>query len=593
MKKKVLGFVTLAATFSLVLAGCGGGNKSSDGGKKDGEKTEEISFPLEVKNDKKAIDGGTLEVGVVTDTQFKGLFLWELYQDAYDATFMGPSHMSLFTTDDSFRITNDGLASLDLNQDNNTATIKLREGLKWSDGEPLTAEDVIYSYEIIGHKDYTGVRYDSNFINIQGMPEYHEGKTDKITGIKKVDDLTVEITYNEVNPGMLQAGGGVWSYAAPKHILKDIPMKDLESSDAVRKHPVSYGPYVMSKITPGESVEYVPNEYYFEGKPKLDKVILQSVSTASSTEALKSKKYDMMVSMPTDTYDSYKDVDGYQILGDLDTAYSYIGFKLGKWDKEQQKVVMDPNAKMANKSLRQAMGYAMNNDLIGEKFYHGLRTNANSLIIPVFADVYDKDLKGYYEDLDKANKLLDDAGYKYAKEGDKFRKDPDGNDLVIKFASMSGGETAQPIADYYMQQWAKIGLNVELTTGRLIDFQAFYDKVQNDDPDIDVYAAAWNTGSDPSPMGLYGATSQYNYSRFESEENTKLLNDIDSKESFDEAKRKEFFYKWQKYAAEEAFVIPTQYRYGVSPVSNRVKNFSIKHDVYNAYATIELTDEKR
>ena len=103
---------------------------------------------------------------------------------------------------------------------------------------------------------------------------------------------------------------------------------------------------------------------------------------------------------------------------------------------------------------------------------------------------------------------------------------------------MSGGETAQPLADYYIQQWNEIGLDVKYTTGRLIDFQAFYDKLKNDDPEIDVYQGAWGTGSDPSPTGLYGPNSAFNYTRFESDENTKLLEAIDSKESFDEAKRK-------------------------------------------------------
>ena len=99
---------------------------------------------------------------------------------------------------------------------------------------------------------------------------------------------------------------------------------------------------------------------------------------------------------------------------------------------------------------------------------------------------------------------------------------------------MSGGETAQPLADYYVQQWKEIGLNVTYTTGRLIDFQAFYDKLKNDDPEVDIYQGAWGTGSDPSPTGLYGPNSAFNYTRFESEENTKLLDAIDSKASFDE-----------------------------------------------------------
>lgn len=78
-------------------------------------------------------------------------------------------------------------------------------------------------------------------------------------------------------------------------------------------------------------------------------------------------------------------------------------------------------------------------------------------------------------------------------DDDGLREDKDGNKLTINFASMSGGETAQPLADYYIQQWKEIGLDVQYTTGRLIEFNSFYDKLENDDPEIDVYQAAWNT----------------------------------------------------------------------------------------------------
>ena len=62
-----------------------------------------------------------------------------------------------------FRIVDGGAANLKLDEDNNTATITLRDNLKWSDGEDVTADDVIFSYEVIGNKDYTGIRYDNNF----------------------------------------------------------------------------------------------------------------------------------------------------------------------------------------------------------------------------------------------------------------------------------------------------------------------------------------------------------------------------------------------------------------------------------------------
>lgn len=592
-KKKMIALFTLATAVTLTLAACGSGN----GGKTDGSNSETATedaskFPVAVSNKDKAITGGTLDVAVVTDTQFKGLFLWELYQDAYDQRFMQPAFEGLFSSDADFVITDKGPAKMELDQKNNKVTITIQKDVKWSDGQPLTADDIIYSYEIIGHKDYTGIRYDNTFTNVVGMEDYHAGKSDTISGIKKVDDKTVEITYKEVSPAMQQAGGGIWSYAAPKHVLKDIPVKDLESSDAVRKNPVTFGPYKITKVVPGEKVEYAPNEFYYGDKPKLDKIVLDSLPAASSVEAMKAKQYDIFLSMPTDIYPTYKDAEGYEVLGREEMAYTYLGFKLGKWDDKEKTVKTDPKAKMADKALRQAMGYAINNDQVGDKFYNGLRTNASTLIPPVFKSFHNDKVEGYKQDQDKAKKLLADAGYKDT-DGDGFVEKPDGEKLVIKFASMSGGETAQPLADYYVQEWEAIGLKVELSTGRLIDFQSFYDKLEHDDPEIDVYQGAWSTGTDPSPTGLYGRNSAFNYSRFSSDKNDELLKAIDSSKSFDPEFRKKAFDDWQAYAVEEAFVIPTLYRNETLPVSTRVTDWDWHQDTYNPWAEVGVSADKR
>nr|WP_242596120.1 oligopeptide ABC transporter substrate-binding protein [Enterococcus plantarum] len=586
-----MGLITLTAVATVTLAACGGGKKSDSGNKN--VETEDISkFTMTVKNDKEAIKGGTLDVAVASDTQFKGLFSEVYYQDAYDNYYMRPSHEGLFSYDDDFVITDDGAAKLDLDVDNKKATITLKDNIKWSDGEAVTADDLIYPYEVIGNKEYTGIRYDDDFTNVVGMDEYHDGKADTISGIKKVDDQTIEVTYKEMNPGMLQLSGGVYMSAMPKHVFKDIPIKDQEKSDAVRKNPVTFGPYYMSKIVTGESVEYLPNEHYYKGKPKLDKIVFTNVPTASIVEAVKAKKYDMVYAMPTDNYPTYKDSEGYQMLGREELAYTYVGFKLGTYDKEKGEVVMNPDAKMADVKLRQAMGYAMDNDAIGQKFYNGLRTGATTLIPPIFKTLHDTDIKGYQYDLDKAKKILDDAGYKDT-DGDGLRENPKGEKLTINFASMAGGETAQPLADYYLQQWKEIGLDVKLATGRLIDFQAFYDKIKNDDPEIDVFQAAWGVNSAPSPAGLYGRNAAFNYSRFASEENDKLLKAIDSKASFDDTKRKEAYDAWQEYMFEQAPVIPTLYRNEIMPINDRVKSFTWNYEDTRDYYDIELTAEKR
>lgn len=580
-----------------VLTACGNNNTGTDstttGTDTATEDAQALSWPIQVDNEAEAIEGGTLDVAVVMDTQFQGLFQWEFYQDAYDRRFMLPSHEYLFLNDEDFKIVDGGPANVELDTDAKTATITLRDNLTWSDGQDVTADDVIFSYEVIGHADYTGIRYDNNFTNIVGMDEYHAGDAATISGITRESDKVVTIQYKEVHPGMLQAGGGIYQSALPKHAFEGIEVKDMESSDPVRKNPLSFGPYAMSNIVTGESVEYVPNEYYYGETPKLDKVVLRGVPSASINEALRAKQYDMVLSMPTDTYPSYKDTEGYTMLGRPEQSYTYIGFKLGTWNEETGSVAYNPDSKMADPALRQAMGYALDNDAVGERFYHGLRSNASTLIPPVFGSLHDATLEGYSLNIEKANQLLDDAGY-HDIDGDGFREDKDGNKLTINFASMSGGETAQPLSDYYIQQWQEIGLDVQYSTGRLIDFQAFYDKLKNDDTDIDVYQAAWGTGSDPSPTSLYGPNSAFNYTRYESDENTALLAAIDSNESFDAEKRKEAFDAWQQYAMEQAFVIPTLYRNEILPVSNRVKDFTWAYDVdHNPWATISVTEAAR
>ncbi|MGH2116150.1 oligopeptide ABC transporter substrate-binding protein [Aerococcus urinaeequi] len=597
MKKwyKLLG---LTAAASLALVACGNSDSDSDSETADSSSSSESGevvapeLATTVDNEGDAIDGGTLQVGLVTDSPFQGIFSWEFYEDAYDAEIMQFGFDSLFGTDDDFQIDDSGKATLALDQENNKATITLKEGLKWSDGEPLTAEDVIYSYEVIGHPDYTGIRYDGTFQNVVGMEEYHSGEADTISGITQVDDVTVEIEFQEVSPSMLQAGGGVWSYAMPKHYLEDVPVAELASSEKIRSTPVGDGPFRITKVTPGESVEYEANEYYWQGEPKLDNVVVEVVPSSSIVPALENGTYDVALSMPTDLYASYAELPGYTLLGREELSYTYIGFKLGKWDAEAGEVVYDEDAKMADKSLRQAMGYAIDNDAVAQRFYNGLRSNANTVIPPVFGSfgATTEEVPGYYYDADKANQLLDDAGY-VDTDNDGIREDSDGEPLQINFASMEGGETAEPIAQYYIQAWKEVGLDVQLTDGRLLEFNSFYDRIEADDENIDIYQAAWGTGSDPAPNGLYARNSAFNFTRWATEENDQFMADFTSAEAFDEEFQRNTFVEWQKYFSEEAPVIPTLFRQEVMPVNNRVKHYDYANNPADDFGwhTVEVT----
>ncbi|MDM5246856.1 oligopeptide ABC transporter substrate-binding protein [Lysinibacillus sp. G4S2] len=597
MKKNWL-LLSVIFAVMFVLAACNNDGKDSaktDDGNKDkpsqteDKKADTNALPMEVTNEGDVIKGGTLKVALVTDSPFKGIFIEELSDDAFDSKIMEYASNSLFELNGDFQVTDKGIAKLEVDKDNKKAKITIQGDVKWSDGKPLTADDLIYPYEIIGHPDYDGVRYDDDFQNIVGAQEYHDGKAKTISGIKKIDEKSIEITFKKVSPAIYSVGDGLWGYAAPKHQLESIPVKDaLIASDAVRKNPVTLGAFKIDKIVNGESVQLVANENYYKGKPKLDKVVIEVVPSTSISEAMKTGKYDIAHQYPTNQFDGIKDLSNISVLSRPELSYSYVGFKLGKYDKTSSKNIFDEKSKMNDVNLRQAIGYAMDIESVTEKFYQGLRVRANSLIPPVFASYYDDTLEGYHYDPEKAKELLDKAGYKDV-DGDGIREDKDGKKFTIRLAAMSGSDTDEAIAEYYRQNWKDVGLNVELTTGRLIEFNSFYDKVKADDPEIDMFMAAWKTGTNPSPAGLYSEGAEFNFSRYVTADLTKMLADIDSEKAMDPKFRSEAFRTWQVYMSEQATTIPMYFRTEIVPVNKRVKNYNIDHANPTELQNIELT----
>jgi len=569
--KKILIFL-----IGLMLISCNPGKKRSE---MPGAKINLSIFPIKTSNNEPAVENATLQVALVKDDPLVGVFNEILYQDGYDADILSMFlSSSLFEVNDNFEIIDTGVATLNVDAKNKKATIKIKDGIKWSDGVPLTADDIIYAYEVLGSKDYTGIRYTKEYQKVIGMNDYHSGKAKTISGVKKIDDKTVEISFSEMGQSIFSGGNGLMANALPKHYLKDVPIKNLVSSDKIRTKPVTLGPYNLVKISRGESMEFVANPYYYKGKPKIKKAILQVVNPQSIVAALKAGKYDYVMEMPDNLYNNYKDFRNLEVLGQQDLYYSYVGFKLGHFDKAKGENVSDPNAKMADLNLRQAMIYAIDVDQITQAFYFGLRQRATSTVPPVFKKYFPKDLTGFPYNLAKAKQLLDQSGYKDV-NNDGFREDKNGKPLQIKMAFMAGGDVAEPLAQFYLQSWKKIGLNVSLTSGRLLAFQNFYEKVQSDSKDIDVFFGAWGVGTDLNPTSSAGRSSQLNYTRFVSPENDKFIAEILGEKSLTVPNYKaEMYKKWQEYYINQAVEVPLMYKYKLTPVNKRLKNVYIGYD---------------
>ena len=571
-KAKFLGSIGLLSAAALTLVACGKSNNNNNSN--EGAKTAS-KFPEAVPK-KEAKQGGTVKIALLSNSPFTGIFSNELYTVSTDYEVSGPGNESLFDTDDQFRFNDKGPATIKLDRKNKTVTIVVKKGVKWSDGKQVTAKDVEYPYEILANKGTKSQRYSSQLENIKGMKDYHEGKAKTISGIEMPDGENgrkVILHFTQLKPGMTNSGNDYfWESAEPYHYLKDVPFNKLMESDKVRKKPLYFGPYKLTKLVRGQAATWTPNKYYWRGKPKLDKIVFQVVSSNSSSQAIKSHKFDIS-SVVSSQWTQVKNTKGVNFVARIGLGYWYVGFKLGKFDSKTNKVVMNHKSKMNNKALRQAIAYAMNVDEVTKHYTHGISFHVPTLIPAQFGDYFNKDIKGYTYNLKKANQILDKAGYK--KKG-KWRVQPNGKPLKIKFLAMSGGATQEPIIQNYLQQWHKIGLNVSLVGGRLTEGNSFYDKVHNDDPAVDMFEAGWNLSSEPSPQGLYSEGSPFNYERFATPENTKLLEEMDSQKAFDHKYRVQKFHEWQKYMFDQAFVIPTTNSYSVTAVNKKLTNYSLK-----------------
>ena len=147
--------------------------------KRAAQKVDTNKFSTNVKNDKKEVKDGSLTYGLVSNTPFEGLLNFAVYEGDPDNQVITIFDESLLSNDENWEYTNDGAATYEISKDKKTITLKIKDNVKWHDGNPVTAEDLEYSYLVIGSKQYAGSRYDSQMQMIEGMEDYHNGKAEK------------------------------------------------------------------------------------------------------------------------------------------------------------------------------------------------------------------------------------------------------------------------------------------------------------------------------------------------------------------------------------------------------------------------------
>ncbi|MDO4814172.1 MAG: ABC transporter substrate-binding protein [Gemella sp.] len=592
--KKFLKVFSSAMAVSLVVAGCSTGSSSSSSSKKEGAAAN-VEFKPNVENGGNAVES-TLKYGVLSPDSFTGVFNPVFYLQATDGAVGSLLWGETFPTDDKYRIKeNDenGAVKVSVNKETKEATLTVHKDLKWSNGEPVTAKDIVATYEMMGNPKYTeNTRYEDAYENIQGMKEYHEGKADKISGLTEVDEKTVKIKYETLSPGLLWGNGFLFNFLNAKQVeeaSKDF--SKLAEADLSAK-PLSYGPYQIDQVVPGEAVSLKANEHFFKKNDvKLKKIEVKRVTPAQASNVMKNGEVDVMGDITAEVWKNTKDLKNGALLGQPARYISYVGFKLGKFDKEKGEVVVDPNAKAADVRVREAFGLAVDWDKL-QSLYEGLRkTPTGSGFYPPIVDyIYNKDnATGLKYDPEAAKKLLDEAGLKDT-NGDGLREDKNGKELKFNFAIRNVGQSFdQALADTFLKYWKEVGLNVQLTDGKLMEPKDWTAKVQSDDPSIDLFQGAWGLGTDPNPGAIVGAKSQLNLQRYTSDKLTGLLNKFDTEEMFDDAKLVAAYQEFDKQFAAERPWLPFSWNTDITWVNSRVKDYDLRKSSTKKFYELELT----
>ncbi|MBK1809051.1 peptide ABC transporter [Clostridium sp. YIM B02505] len=571
MKRKSIALLSTILAGAVVLTGCGtkkdDTKKSNDAAKtvkaNEVKKATEVSKLPQVAKDRK----DTLIVGGDAP---KGKFN-PLYSDSvYDGYITDLIFEGLITNDAEGNPIPALASKWDISNDGKTYTFTLVDGAKFSDGTEVTADDVAFTYTAFCDPKYDGPRVDA-VEKLQGYKEYKEGTATSVSGIKVIDKKTVSFTLTQVK------GPGIYDFAygiLPKAVYNFEKGNMQKIKDSFLK-PVGAGEFKFVEFKQGESVTLEKNDKFYKGAPKIAKIIYKVTNDKTNVQELSAGQVD--VNRITANANTVKMV---QSAGFLDqqifTAnnYNYIGLNT--------RLPM-----FSDKKVRQALMYGLRRDEFVQSYYQGYGTVANTHNAPT-SWVDPTGLNEYKYDVDKANKLLDEAGWKM-NDSTKIRE-KDGKPFEIHWLATSDNKMMESLIPIVKEDWKKLGINV-ITD--MLDFNTVSEKVY-DKQDFQMYAMGWSLSVDPDPSGIFAKSQDtlggYNSVGWHPDKSEELIAKGLGTTKQDE--RKAAYQEWTKLINDEVpylFIVNPKQVWGVS---SRVKGMEIsafRDWTYDAYKA-ELVD---
>lgn len=341
-------------------------------------------------------------------------------------------------------------------EDNKNFIVHIDDAATWSDGTPVTADDVVY----------TALRLASPVIGNTAMMYYvFEGVGDdgfveegaeSIDGIQKVDDKTVQFTTKEEMPiTTFENSYARYLLTLPKHVIEQYSEEELSTADWFNHPDVVSGPFIVTDFDVDHYISYEANKDYWKGAPKIDKLNIKIVDGSQLYAGLQSGEIDItqqtMSDIPQEDYESVEALDN------VDVVY-------GSPVTNQSVFIQTKN--VPDVKVRQAMLYAIDRQQILEELLNGHGEIVDGFLSSA-SPFYDDSLTPVSYDPEKAKTLLEEAGW-------------DGSQ-TIRFYVNSGDSTFVNAASIIAAEWAAVGIKAEIQT---VDFATLMSVAGTEDYDV-------------------------------------------------------------------------------------------------------------
>jgi len=333
-----------------------------------------------------------------------------------------------------------------------TFTFKLRSGLKWSDGQPLTADDVVFTYNLIfspDTKDFVS-RYRAN---LEGFLQSVTA-TDQQTVVFQFSKILANFVDTHCRYGIL-----------PKHILGSVTPKALNTHDFFHGPTVSSGVFKFVRWDKGQQVVLARNENYWAGQSHLDQYILKVVTDAVVlAQQLKTGELD--TGQPdASQFDNLKTVTTISAEAFVNPGFVYYQFNLDP-TKPSSKIFGDKN-------VRKALHTALDRTAMAKAVYFGQAVPADSVEAPTTWAYNPNVTPKYTFDKVAAEKLLDDAGWAKGSDGIRAKG---GVRMSFEVNTNAGNKVRENLIQVMQQQWKDIGVDA---MPRAIAFQTLVTQIRS------------------------------------------------------------------------------------------------------------------